>query len=248
MDDSIRHRVTIATVTVLNNEEPDGRGFLVHGGYILTAAHLVPWGRECEMVLGFPFLVTIVTADGRRLKGEVVAVEVASDIAVIASPGHDDFREERGAFDRFAGSTEALILCKDEFPLGKSFPIHIFTHKEEWISGEATQNVEDTPTLVVETHPPVLAGTSGSTIVNDRGKVVGVASTASDSRVKRETVTRAMGHVPGRMSSVARYGCGKQSSVRKFPRSKTSVDAYNAPKLQGRRASAFDTFSSSPRS
>ena len=182
MDDSIRRRVALATVTVVKDEEADskGRGFLVPGGYVLTAAHCLPWSGEGEMPLGDHFLVTIIVADGSRLKGEVVAVEPVSDIAVIASPDGQTFPREANAFDEFVDSTEGLIVCKDEFPLGEAFPIGIFTHEEHWISGSASQWRENAPTLFVETTPAVSGGTSGSAVLNDYGEVVGVVSTASE--------------------------------------------------------------------
>jgi S1-C subfamily serine protease len=183
VDDSIQSRIARATVTVVKDEASDskGRGFLVHGGYVLTAAHCVPWSGEGEMALGDRFLVTIIAADGSRLKGQVLAVEPVSDIAVIASPDGQDLPTEADAFSKFVDSTEALILCKDEFLFGEGFPIRIFTHEEQWISGKASQWRENAPTLFLETTPTVSGGTSGSAVVNDRGEVVGVVSTASDS-------------------------------------------------------------------
>jgi S1-C subfamily serine protease len=177
-----RSRVARATVTIFKDEEsgPIGQGFLVHGGYILTAAHCVPWSGEGQMPLGEYFLVTVIAADGRRLTGQVVAVEPVSDIAVIGSPDGQTFSSQATDFDNYLESTEGLILCKDDFPFGAGFPVQIYTHTAEWISGEATQWGENVPTLSFETKPPVVAGTSGSAIVNDRGEVVGVVSSASE--------------------------------------------------------------------
>jgi S1-C subfamily serine protease len=138
--------------------------------------------------LGDFFLVTIIAADGSRLKGQVVAVEPVSDIAVIGSLDSQDFPNEADAFDEFVDSTEGLILSADEFPFGEGFPVHIFTHKEEWISGSATQWCENAQTLFVETSPAVSGGTSGSAVLNDRGEVVGVVSTASEPADETEDV------------------------------------------------------------
>ena len=77
MDDSIQSRVARATVTVINDEKSGakGRGFLVHGGYILTAAHCIPWTLEGTMTLEDCILVTLIATDDRRLRGQVLAVE-----------------------------------------------------------------------------------------------------------------------------------------------------------------------------
>lgn len=183
VDDSNRSRIVGATLTVVKDREYDskGRGFLVHGGYVLTAAHCVNWSGEGEMALGEDVAVSMIAADGSKLLGRVVAVDPVSDIAVIGSIDDATTIEEAQAFDSFVESNEGLILCKDEFPLGVEFALHIYTHKGEWISGEATQWRENTPTLSWEASPPVLGGTSGSAVVNDHGEVVGVVSTASES-------------------------------------------------------------------
>ena len=179
LNDLIRKQIERATVTVIANEKEDnaGRGFLVQGGYILTAAHCVPWSGDGRMPLGDFFLVKIITADGSRLTGQVVAVEPVSDIAVIGSPDDQTFYKEAVAFDEFAESVQGLPLCGDEFPFGQDFPIYIFTHLGTWLSGKANQWADNAPTLGVETDQGIVGGTSGSAIVNDCGEVVAVVST-----------------------------------------------------------------------
>jgi S1-C subfamily serine protease len=171
-------------VTVINDKEAGskGRGFLVHGGYILTAAPCIPWSNEGLMALDVPFLVKIITADGSQLVGQILAVEPVADIAVIGSPDSQTFYEASNAFDDFAESSERLILCDDEFPFGKSFPVHVFTHCGKWLSGEAVRwGGENESTVCIETDPGITSGTSGSAIVNDCGEVVGVVSNSSNS-------------------------------------------------------------------
>ena len=189
VDDLIRNRITLATVTVINDEKSGskGRGFLVYGGYILTAAHCIPWSVEGLMALDVPFLVEIITADRSRLRGQVVAVEPVADIAVIGSPDNQTFYEESDAFDLFAESVRGLLLCSDEFAFGQGFPIHILTHCGEWLSGQASQWGEYAATMRVDTDPTIPSGTSGSAIVNGRGEVVGVVSNCSSSQDEKET-------------------------------------------------------------
>jgi S1-C subfamily serine protease len=183
MDDSTRNRIRLATVTVINDEEAGskGRGFVVPGSYIVTAAHCVPWSVEGLMALDDYFLVKIITADGIRLTGQVVAVEPVSDIAVIGSPDNQTFIEEAEAFDKFVASVKGLPLCSDEFASCQKVLVHILTHSGEWLSGHSSQWGDNAPTLYVETDPTIPAGTSGSAIVNDCGAVVGVVSNSSES-------------------------------------------------------------------
>ena len=180
-----RERTRLATVQVIENEEAGntGQGFIVHGGYILTAAHCVPWSGQGQMPLrfGYYFLVNMITADGQRLTGQVVAVEPVSDIAVIASPDNQTFPKEAEAFDLFAQSVNPLPLSSKEFPFGQPFQIHILTHTGDWLSGEASQWAENAPTLVTETDPAIEGGTSGSAVLSDTGEVLAVVSTVGNS-------------------------------------------------------------------
>ena len=181
MDDTIRNRIELATVTVIKADEADikGRGFVVHGGYILTAAHCVPWNGDGLMALDIPFHVTVVTPHGQRITGRVVAVEPVSDIAVIGSPDCQAFYAESNTFDDFVESGERLIVCDDEYPFGEWFPVHVFTHECEWISGKAMYK-GDASTLCFQTRPTIPNGTSGSIFVNDRGEVVGIVSSSTE--------------------------------------------------------------------
>ncbi|MGA2618344.1 MAG: serine protease [Thermoguttaceae bacterium] len=155
-----------------------GRGFVVHGGYILTAAHCVPWDCQGGMALDKPFSINVITANNITLTGHVVAVEPVSDIAVIGSPD-DRFPGIARSFESFTETAEALMLCADEFPLDEEFPVHIFTRLAEWLPGKAAQQKKRS-ILSVTTAPTVPDGTSGSAIVNDKGEVVGVVSNSSE--------------------------------------------------------------------
>ncbi len=95
-------------------------------------------------------------------------------IAVIGCHDAGDAFEESPEFDRVAKSVDGLTLCNGEFPIGEEFPVHIFTHQHEWISGHAARWAEPGATLFVKTKPTVPGGTSGSAIVNDNGEVVGI--------------------------------------------------------------------------
>jgi S1-C subfamily serine protease len=189
MNNAMREIVERATVTIFKDEASDnkGRGFLVAGGYILTAAHCVPSSIDGQMALGDHYLIKIIAANGNQLTGEVVAVEPVSDIALIGMPDDQVFPDKASQFERFAESTAALHLCADEFPFGESFPIHVFTHEGAWITGMAAQWKQNAHTLHMETQPPIMGGTSGSAVFNDQGDVIGVVSTATDADIDSES-------------------------------------------------------------
>ncbi len=178
MDDSIRSRVARATVTVVNNEElgNDGRGFFVRGRYVLTAAHCIPWTSDGTMALQDSIPVTVIAADGRRLDGQVLAIEPISDIAVIGNLEADDaFEGDSLEID----SSEGLVLCDDRLT-DEKFLVHVFTHQREWVSGQAACFDDIRAKLSVKTEPAVPPGSSGSAIINDRGEVVGVVSAGGE--------------------------------------------------------------------
>jgi hypothetical protein len=148
MENATKERVILATVTVIQNEETGsaGRGFFVHGGYIITAAHCVPWSNEGDMILSSgDFAVKVVTATGSVIRGQIIAVDPASDIAVIAAPDNQRHPEEWQSFLTTAESIEPLVLCDDEFASGEAFPAHVFTHQGGWVSGDCEQFGENAP-------------------------------------------------------------------------------------------------------
>jgi hypothetical protein len=76
----IRERIARATVLVTRQR---GRGILVPGGKILTAAHCITWSGAGGMVLGEWFVETIQTAAGASIQTQVCAAEPVADIAWI---------------------------------------------------------------------------------------------------------------------------------------------------------------------
>ena len=190
-------------MTVIKDEESGnkGRGFLVHGGYVLTAAHCVPWSGEGEMPLGDRFFVTIIAADGSRLKGQVVGVEPVSDIAVIASPDGQDLPKDAEAFDRFVDSTEGLILCRDEFPFGEGFPVLIFTHKGEWISGEPAQWRKTLRLYLLKPNRQSGAGLPAVPLSTIAGKWLALFPTPPNPQATLETMARMTGLAPGHVKA-----------------------------------------------
>lgn len=85
-----------------------GRGVLVAGGYILTAAHCVGWSHEGGMALGDHYLEEVRTRDGRAFRLEVAAVEPVADVAVLAEP--DNLYEDQVAFGRWQRDAAAVPL------------------------------------------------------------------------------------------------------------------------------------------
>lgn len=88
----------------------DGRGVLVPGGLILTAAHCIKWNGTGGMTLGDFFIEDIETSDGRKLKATPLAVEVISDIAILGALDGWEFANEADEFATFCQSTSPVPL------------------------------------------------------------------------------------------------------------------------------------------
>jgi Trypsin-like peptidase domain len=199
-------RAEKATIRILRDQDADGlkptaQGVLVPGGYIITAAHCIEWHGTGRMALGEPYFETIRTSDGKQHLVRTCAVEPMTDIAVLRSVGDYDpglFRECQ-AFEEFCEATEPVPVSGDDFPGAKVkyrrapkgrfrpdyedvplIPVHVLTHTGAWITGNANRcGPLNSPTggkATVTFSTPIEFGTSGSSVIDDRGLLVGVIS------------------------------------------------------------------------
>ena len=186
---TFRDTVEKATVTIRKGEG-HGRGVLVEGNLILTAAHCLDCSCDGSMVMNEHLLVEIKTCDGMKLLTNKIAIEPCSDIAVLGSPDNQVFYEESDQFEEFCERTTPLTLFDGfatEIDLDKpmeqilkenQFPVHIYTHEDKWLSGtgECFPPSYRRIKYDLDTKP----GTSGSPIVNDSGELVGIVSQGSE--------------------------------------------------------------------
>lgn len=170
--ESIYTDVAKATITLLRR---GGQGVLVNSNLIITAAHCIDFKCEGEMALGNYFIEEIKTNQG-ELKVTPLAVEPVSDLAILGSLDIQEFAKEAEDFEKFCDNTKAIQLCRSDFELFRKFRVHIYTHKGTWITGSAMQCTKDAEKLSIEPDEQIEPGTSGSPIINDSGKLVGIVS------------------------------------------------------------------------
>jgi len=176
MNESVRKKIEFATVTF---NKLGGRGVLVEGGYIITAAHCIEFDIEGgPMALGVYYTERITTSYGDLLVSPVL-VEPVSDIAVLGPVDGQELPGEAEKFEEFYQAIEPVIISRRNLLLFKSIPVFIFTHHKTWVEGTVTMYKNNAPTLVLKTTKAIEPGTSGSPVVDELGKLIGVASIAS---------------------------------------------------------------------
>jgi len=172
-----------------------GRGVLVPGGFILTAAHCIRWSLEGGMALGDDYVEKAKTADGEVLQLSVLAVEPVTDIAVLGSPDAQHIPDAAQKFDEFAartkpvpvfiGAMEPVITRKKlgsltmSVPTPFAMPILIYNLDKRWVKGTGTVFKSGQPTVWVETDEEIKGGASGGPIVTLDGELVAIVSNSS---------------------------------------------------------------------
>jgi S1-C subfamily serine protease len=171
----VSSRVEQATVTLPRH----GRGVLVAGDFILTAAHCVERYNSNRTLLRGGCTVSFKAADGTRLASQVREVVTAADIAVLVSP--DD--HEYDAFVAFVWGRRPVRLFRGPGAACREpFPVWVYGKGNEWFSATATRggrpNEKYFSTHSLETEPrrPIKGGDSGSPVVDGKGRLVGIVS------------------------------------------------------------------------
>jgi hypothetical protein len=165
-----------ATKAIVNLPRLQGRGILVGGNLVLTAAHCIDYKSDGSMVLGDYFIEEIETAQGERLKASPVAVEPVQDIAVLGSLDGQEFYKEAERFETFCENTRPLTVCQGDVEIFQKFPVYVYNLDRTWVPGRAQKCNEAATSLFLEPIREIRSGASGGPIVNELGEVVGLVS------------------------------------------------------------------------
>jgi serine protease Do len=159
----------------------DGQGFLVKGGFILTASHCVDYGDFETMALGDHYRARVTTKSGVHFKSAIIFLDPISDIAILETTG-DESLEDQSSYDDFVDSSFNLPLATNpKYP--DSFNVRVYSHKGEIVLGSAQMGLPDAHTIMVETESEIEGGTSGGPIVDENNEVVGIVSIVGNGNV-----------------------------------------------------------------
>ena len=173
LDDELRKRVEKATVRF---PKRGGQGVVVPGSLVLTAAHCIEWDLDGEMTLNENIFLEKINCDGRQIFAGIVVVEPVLDIAVLGEPyGHTFYEESNDYIDTLELIEPIEIRTKD---LERYQAIHafIFTHKRTWLEVAVQRSGNDGAPALVITGAPIEPGTSGSPVIDEEGRLIGVVS------------------------------------------------------------------------
>ncbi|MBM4069898.1 MAG: trypsin-like peptidase domain-containing protein [Planctomycetes bacterium] len=168
MKASVKARVEAATVKLT---QLGGRGVLVQGGYILTAAHCIAgcidWSSDLERISeGY---IHVETHDRRKIRVSVCALEPVADIAVLECA--DD------PFLVFAEEVKGIPLYSSTLKYKQSVPVCIFGKDNRWITGEVIQvSPRIVSSVCLKYSGRIKFGDSGSPVVDGDGQLMGVFS------------------------------------------------------------------------
>jgi trypsin len=122
---TFKNRVEKATVSLT---KLNGRGVLVRGNFILTAAHCLEYYGP-GLTLGDHHREPIRSADGKELMVGPLAIEPVHDIAVLGALDDQEFSRECANFEKFCKKTEPIEICKRSFMAFKKYPAFVYAHE-----------------------------------------------------------------------------------------------------------------------
>jgi hypothetical protein len=193
----IQDAVAKATVTL---PAKGGRGVLISGGFILTAAHCIDFRCDGSMALGGDPPVKVQTYRG-NFNVATYAIEPCSDVAVLGRLDDQEYSEDCDAFETFVENTKPVTTSRQDFKRESNrrqksavenpapsripppdferphkFPVYIYGSKNEWITGTAIQQPASPRWTGIETAKKIESGFSGGPIINQAGELVGIVS------------------------------------------------------------------------
>jgi len=171
-----KERTEAATVWLPDRR---GRGVLVPGGFVLTAAHCVNSYNTGGMALGDHCLETVKPKRGPAFRLSVFAVEPVTDIAVLGEPDNQVFYDDAEAFEGFCEMTPAVPVHAEDLERDTAVRVHVLKRNGTWVHAMTSRRLHEAPshTWITLLRGAMLAGgDSGGPVVDGSGLLVGLVS------------------------------------------------------------------------
>jgi serine protease Do len=161
-------RVVPHTADLVTTRRGSGSGVIVDpDGYIVTNAHVVRGAQRLRIEVPIPAIgQSILAARSRSVSGQVVGIDLETDLAVIKV-------EERGLPAMTFGDSDELKAGQLVLAFGSPLGLHNSVSLGI-VSAIARQLEPESPMIYVQTDASINPGSSGGPLVDLRGRLVGI--------------------------------------------------------------------------
>lgn len=177
-----------ATSAIVGVGPEGGRGFIMHGGteyVVVTAAHCLPRLPPAHPMSylhekTYPKILGPLNAAKPTITAECIYVDPVADIAVLAEPDSQELSEQWEAFNVFVEAATIIQLSKRDPADGMR--AWLLSPDGQW--GECrikTSGRQNQRLWITDASSGIVAGMSGSPILMDDGKVLGLISVSGGS-------------------------------------------------------------------
>jgi serine protease Do len=156
------------TADLVSTQRASGSGVIVDaGGYIVTNAHVVRGAQRLRVEI--PVAVTgrsILAPASRSVGGEVVAIDIETDLAVIKV-------DERNLPVLAFGDSDDVKAGQLVLALGS--PLGLYNSVSLGVVSAVARQLEpESPMIYIQTDAPINPGSSGGALVDVHGRIVGI--------------------------------------------------------------------------
>lgn len=161
-----------------------GTGFLIEGGYIVTACHCLPRLPD-PMMQGDDVIRMFIkrfSSPKAGAQAEVIYADACSDIAILGPVSSQDALDELLRYEAVVSAIEPVRVTLACLPRLQKMKVHVRTVRGDWLSGVAFVVGTGGRNLAVQLDRDsarIPGGTSGSPVFNEKGVAVGVLKIGS---------------------------------------------------------------------
>ena len=156
------------TADLVTTERASGSGVIVDAeGYIVTNAHVVRGAQRLRVEISVPVVgQSVLARRSRSVTGEVVGVDVETDLAVVRV-------NERNLTALTFGDSDELKAGQMVLAFGSPMGLHNSVSLGV-VSAVARQLQPESPMIYVQTDASINPGSSGGPLVDVNGRLVGI--------------------------------------------------------------------------